>query len=96
MLAGLIISIAVAAIAVAVAAVAVSQRVAWRALERRHAVVVLQDTGTTFDGVLWQRRGPLLVMRNVTVFTGQRDQGTPADGEVVIERRQVAWMQVTS
>lgn len=95
MLAGLIISIAVAAVAVVSLAVMLRERVAWRWLERRHAVVVLHSQ-MTFDGVLVARRGPLLCMRNATVYTGEKSQGVEVDGEVVIERSQVAWMQVTS
>lgn len=61
----------------------------WRGVERREVIVVTGDT--SIRGVLWSRRGPLLVIRNAVVMRGQP---VPADGEIVIERRQVNWIQV--
>lgn len=67
---------------------------AFRRTMVHHRVVVNLDTGRTFSGVLWARRGPLLVLRDVTVH----EQGlAPAavDGEIVVERPRVEFIQVT-
>lgn len=63
-----------------------------RTLVRRRVVVNLA-TGRAFRGILWAKRGPLLVLRDVTMF----EPGVPAvavDGEAVIERRTVEFIQV--
>jgi len=64
-----------------------------RTLTRKQVVVNLHS-GRAFVGILWDKRGPLLVLRNVTMH----EQGAaPAsvDGEVVVERNQVEFIQVT-
>lgn len=64
-----------------------------RTLTRKKVVVNLHSN-RAFVGILWARRGPLLVLRNVTMH----EPGAPAasvDGEVVIERDQVEFIQVT-
>jgi small nuclear ribonucleoprotein (snRNP)-like protein len=60
----------------------------------RHSVVVNLHSGRAFAGILWARRGPLLVLRNVVMHEPGAPP-TPVDGEVVVERRQVAFIQVT-
>lgn len=64
---------------------------AWRRVVRRRVVVVL-DNERVIEGVLWARRGPLMVLRDASVH----DQGrqTPADGELVVDRARVQWVQV--
>lgn len=62
----------------------------WRPVLRRR-VLVQTDAEVTFEGVVMQRRGPLLVLADVTVRT--TDQAR-ADGLVVIERSRVLWIQV--
>lgn len=58
---------------------------------RRRVVVNLADKA--FAGVLWAKRGPLLVLRDVTLMQhGAAD--TPLDGEVVLERSKVEFIQV--
>lgn len=64
----------------------------WRPLTRRRVLVQLRD-GAAFDGVLMSRRGPLLVLADVTARIGD---GQSLDGSVVIERGNVAWVQVLS
>lgn len=63
----------------------------WRPLERRRAVVQLDD-GTSFDGILTSRRGPLLVLSDVTARVPGGSQRI--DGTVVIERPRVVFVQV--
>ena len=58
---------------------------------RRRVVVNLADKA--FSGVLWAKRGPLLVLRDATWMQhGAAD--TPMDGEVVVERSRVEFIQV--
>ncbi|WP_354596083.1 hypothetical protein R1Y80_00775 [Streptomyces sp. JL1001] len=46
-----------------------------------------------FDAVLWAKRGPLLVLRDVELLEAGR-QPQPVDGEVVVERARVEFIQV--
>jgi hypothetical protein len=64
----------------------------WRRTALRKRVVVnLADKA--FAGVLWAKRGPLLVLRDATLMQhGAAD--TQLDGEVVIERSRVEFIQV--
>lgn len=65
---------------------------AWRRTAlRRQVVVNLPERA--FSGVLYAKRGPLLVLRNVQVHEpGAQPQST--DGEVVIERSRVEYIVV--
>lgn len=68
----------------------------WRPLVRRRVVVQLDD-GSSFDGVAMSRRGPLLVLDDVTVRVSggsQRIGSQRIDGRVVIERPRVVFVQV--
>lgn len=86
------IAVALLLALVAVAAVAVAVRWwTWKPLERRRAVVQLDD-GTAFEGVVKSRRGPLLELVDVTVrMPGGSQQ---IDGTVVVERTRVVFVQV--
>jgi hypothetical protein len=65
---------------------------AWRRTAVRKTVVVnLADKA--FRGVLWAQRGPLLVLRGVELLEPARAP-QPVDGEVVIERGRVEFVQV--
>lgn len=66
---------------------------AFRALVRRR-VVVNTDTGQAFDGILYAQRGPLLILRNATLHEPGAEPAR-LDGEVVIEREHVEFIQVT-
>lgn len=65
----------------------------WRArryvMHRR--VVVNLRSGTAVAGVVVETRGPLLIVRDATVHDG--DRSAPADGEVVIDRGNVDYIQ---
>lgn len=63
----------------------------WRGLVRRQ--VVVNTAERAFAGVLWARRGPLLVLRNVVVHE-PGTQPQEVDGEVVVERARVEFIQV--
>ncbi|GAA4688042.1 hypothetical protein [Streptomyces youssoufiensis] len=62
-----------------------------RTAVRRRVVVNLADKA--FDGVLWAKRGPLLVLRDVRLLEAGRDP-QHVDGEVVIERARIEFTQV--
>lgn len=66
---------------------------AWRRTAVRKRVVVnLADKA--FQGVLWAKRGPLLVLRDVELLEAGRGPQR-VDGEIVIERSRVEFVQVT-
>lgn len=90
----LVAIIALAAFVVVLALVLVLRSLSWRTLVRRQVIVVL-DGERTISGVLYSQRGELLVLRNCTIYAGSTN-GHPADGEVVIERSRVSWIQVVT
>ena len=66
---------------------------AWTRTAVRRRVVVNLKSGKAFRGVLLARRGPLLVLVNAELIE-QRQQPIPVDGQVVVERAAVEFMQV--
>jgi hypothetical protein len=65
---------------------------AWhRTAVRKRVVVNLADKA--FSGILWAKRGPLLVLRDAELLEAGR-VAQPVDGEVVIERAKVEFTQV--
>lgn len=63
----------------------------WRRLLRRR-VIVNQD-GRAFVGILYAQHGPLLILRNAELLqAGMEPQ--PLDGEVVVERSTVHFIQM--
>ncbi len=58
----------------------------------RRVLVNLLD-GRAFDGILYARRGPLLELRDAHLLTEGADP-VAVDGAVLIERPQVAFIQV--
>lgn len=70
-----------------------SQRVLW--LSRRRTTTVRLKTGGHFHGVLWQHDARHLVLKNATAL-GVQDQGSvPMEGEIVLLRENVDYLQVT-
>ena len=67
----------------------------WRppCLLRSVLVNLVSDHDSALRGVLWQSRGPWLVLRDVSVIKPQAAP-TPVDGDVVIHRSNVAFLQV--
>jgi len=63
----------------------------WAEKVRRPAVVTLRS-GVAFQGLVWSVEGDLMVLREAAIVTP--DGPTPADGEVVLERSQVDYVQV--
>ena len=65
---------------------------AWRRTAvRRQVVVNLPDKA--FRGILWAKRGPLLILRNAVLLHPGAPE-VPVDGEVVVERARVEFLQV--
>lgn len=67
----------------------------WRppCLLRSVLVNLVHDSDSALRGVLWQSRGPWLVLRDVTALKAGAP-ATPVDGDVVIHRSNVAFLQV--
>jgi hypothetical protein len=62
----------------------------------RSVIVNLRDDPTTaISGVLWTSRGPWLIVRQASLLKAQQ-ASTALDGEVVIERDNVAFVQMLS
>ncbi len=65
-----------------------------RTLTRKQVIVSLV-TDKAFKGILWTKRGPLIVMRHASLLAPDGPEGgVPMDGEVVIDRRQIEFVQV--
>lgn len=60
----------------------------WRAYAKKRVLLNLKS-GSAFQGVLWKRTGPLLVLRDASLADGSK-----IDGEVVVERRDIDFLQV--
>jgi small nuclear ribonucleoprotein (snRNP)-like protein len=56
-------------------------------------VIVNLRSGKAFAGVVWEERFDMLVLRDVTLFEG-RTQGQPMDGEVVLDRQHIDFIQI--
>lgn len=59
---------------------------------RRCLVSLLRDEGA-IDGILWNRRGPWIVLRDARLMR-PNGEAVPTDGEVMIDRAQIAFIQV--
>ena len=60
----------------------------------KRVIVNLKGTeAPAFRGVLWQRRGGYLVLRDVELLKA-RGETTPLDGEVVIFQENVSFLQI--
>lgn len=56
-------------------------------------VIVNTNTGRAFRGVLWRKRWRYLVLRNTELLKDNRE-AVPVDGEVIIERGNIDFIQV--
>lgn len=67
----------------------------WFGVVLKRRVVVNLKTGTAVSGVLLRKTGPLLILGDAVVH--ERDsEPAPADGELVIERSNVDFIQALS
>lgn len=60
---------------------------------RRRQVIITTKTDRAFRGILWARRGPLLVLKAAELLTTS-GPAVAVDGEVIIDRANVDYMQV--
>lgn len=60
---------------------------------RKSGIVNLKHNGASFRGVIWQIKGPFLVLRNTEIL----DQGgpRPLDGEIILQMADIEFIQVT-
>jgi small nuclear ribonucleoprotein (snRNP)-like protein len=65
----------------------------FRTLTRRKVVVNLRS-GTAFEGILYAKRGPLVVLRNATMHGPGNARPAAVDGSVVVERSEIEFIQV--
>lgn len=68
----------------------------WGLPRRRHRVLVnfRDPTAPALDGILWQRRGRWLVMRDCFLLETAKATPTRIDGEVIIDQSYVSFLQV--
>ena len=59
----------------------------------RRVVVNLAD-GSAVEGVLWNERGPLVVLKDALLHAAGAMVGQPMQGEVLIERDRILFVQV--
>jgi hypothetical protein len=57
-------------------------------------VVVNLTTGAAIEGVLWDEKGALIVLRDARLHN--EGGSAPLDGEVIIERDRIEFVQVVS
>lgn len=65
----------------------------WRRTALRKRIIVATKTGKHFRGVLVFKRGPLLILKD-TELLEERAEPAPMDGEILIERANVDFIQV--
>lgn len=65
----------------------------WRRWPICKRVLVNLDDGRAFTGILYSRRGPLLILREAKLIEPGADPAA-VDGEVLIERPRVLFIQV--
>lgn len=66
----------------------------YRQLVAHHRMLVNLVDGSAIEGVLWDERGPLLVVRDGRLFAPGASDPTPLDGEVIVARDRIAFVQV--
>jgi hypothetical protein len=67
----------------------------WRArlpTRRRVLVALVHDDSFALDGILWAAPGAYLVLKGAALVKADGSR-TPMDGELLIERKQLAWLQ---
>jgi len=63
---------------------------------RKRVLVTFRDPAApALDGILWQRRGRWLVLRDVSAIDGARRTPTRLDGEVTIDRDAILFLQMS-
>ena len=73
----------------------VTDRVGAQRLVIRRRVLVQLHSGRAFTGVLYRRRGRLIVLKNAEMLE-PGNQPTTMDGEVVLDRGEVEYVQAVN
>ena len=66
---------------------------AWRRTAVRKRVLLSLKTDKGFRGVLWAKRGSLLILKDASLYEGGREP-VRVDGDVVVDRANVDFLQV--
>jgi len=66
----------------------------WRRTALKRNVIVNLKSGESFRGVLWTKSGPLLILKNAYLFASSASEPAKVDGEVLVERSNVAFIQL--
>lgn len=66
-------------------------RMSWRRNVVRRRVIINLKSGLAFRGILWNQAGDLLVLRQAEIL--KEDRALQVDGEVIIERGEVEFIQ---
>ncbi|MFF1555614.1 hypothetical protein ACFVX3_31815 [Rhodococcus erythropolis] len=64
----------------------------YKHLHAKPRVVVNLLSGSAISGVVVSTRGPLLALKSAVIHEGQQD-GVPADGEVVVDKANIDFIQ---
>lgn len=83
----------VAALAVVAVVWLAVERVAAGRLAVRDRVLVNLQNGDALTGLLWQRRGRLMVIRDASVMTPVLREPRRIDGDAIVDRDQVTFVQ---
>ena len=65
----------------------------WRRWPIYSRVLVNLEDGRAFNGILYRRRGPLLTLRDAQLIE-PGNEPVAVDGEVLIERSRISFIQV--
>lgn len=82
------------ALALAVLAAVLARPSDWRSVAVSRRVMVSLRSGPSISGVLIRARGPLLILANASLHEPGAPAPVPLDGETVVERGHVAFVQV--
>jgi len=66
----------------------------YRSVVMHHRCVLNLSDGTAIEGVLWDERGDLLVMRGAVLHESGAGGPVPMDGEIIVERARLRFAQV--
>lgn len=66
----------------------------YRSVILHHRAVLNLTDGTAIEGVLWDERGELLVIRGAILHDRGAGQPVPMDGDIIVERSRLRFAQV--
>lgn len=66
----------------------------YKTLVVHRRVMVNLDDGSAVDGIMWDELGPLLVLRDANLHSKGSTDPTPLDGETIVDRARILFVQV--